>query len=352
VGKKVTFAQAVNEALREALATDPHVLCYGLGIPDPKGAFGTTLGLQEEFGPDRVFDMPTSEEAMTGVAIGAALTGMRPVMTHLRMEFFLLAVEQLVNNAAKWHYTFAGRASVPLTVRLVIGRGWGQGPTHSQSLQAWFMHVPGLKVVMPTFAHDAKGLLLSAIFDDNPVLFLEHRWLHNQEGEVANDGSRIPLGKATRVREGEDITIVGMSYMTVEAMRAAECLEAQGTTCDVIDLRTISPLDWETVYDSTQKTGRILALDTSWETGSVSAEIVARVSMKLWKDLKHAPRRLGLPDFPVPTSFSLTKGFYPDAASIVRSVGGMLDKTFDTEGLDASRTGPHDVPGDWFRGPF
>ena len=207
----MTFAEAINQALTVAMTQDPNVVCYGLGVDDPKGVFGTTLGLQEKFGPERVFDIPTSENAMTGIGIGAALYGLRPVMVHQRLDFALLSMDQLVNNAAKWRFMFGGHRGVPLTVRMVLGRGWGQGPTHSQNLQAWFAHVPGLKVVMPSTADDAKGLLLSSIFDDNPVVFLEHRWLHNVEGVVPEGDHRGPIGKARRLPEGGDLTIGSMS---------------------------------------------------------------------------------------------------------------------------------------------
>lgn len=262
MSRRISYIQAVNEALHEAMQRDPAVICYGLGVDDPKAIFGSTKGLQERFGETRVFDMPTAENAMTGVAIGAALNGIRPVMVHQRLDFFLLAMDQLVNNAAKWHYMFGGQRSVPITIRLILGRGWGQGPTHSQSLHAWFAHIPGLKVVMPTSADDAKGLMLSAIFDDNPVLVFEHRWLHNTVGDVPEGDHRVPLGKARVLREGADLTIVALSYMVVEALHAVDHLREHGVSCELIDLRTIKPLDWGTVLTSVSKTGRLLALDT------------------------------------------------------------------------------------------
>ncbi|MEM7391274.1 MAG: transketolase C-terminal domain-containing protein [Verrucomicrobiota bacterium] len=347
-----TFAHAIRDALHEALAADPRVICYGLGVPDPKGIFGTTQGLQDTFGPERVFDMPTSENAMTGIAIGAALTGSRPVMTHQRLDFFLLAMDQLVNGAAKWHYTSAGRLQVPLTIRLLIGRGWGQGPTHSQSLQAWFTHIPGLKVVMPATTADAKGLLLAGIFDDNPVVFLEHRWLYNQPGDIPEGNERIPLGQAAVLREGTDVSLIGYSYMTVEALRAADHLAEHGVQAEVIDLRTLSPMDWESVFTSVRKTGRCLALDTSWATGSFAGEVVARTAMDCWADLKDAPRRIALPDVPVPAGYSLTRSFYPGAESIVRGVESMLNKDLSAEALAMPPDRHHDVPGDSFTTPF
>ncbi|MCH9689381.1 MAG: alpha-ketoacid dehydrogenase subunit beta, partial [Gammaproteobacteria bacterium] len=264
--RSLTFANAINEAMHQSMAMDPKVLCYGLGADDPKRIFGTTNNLQERFGAQRVFDTPTSENAMTGIGVGVAIAGWRPVMMHQRLDFFLLAMDQLVNSAAKWHYMFGGQMSVPLVIRLVMGRGWGQGPTHSQNLQSWFAHIPGLKVVAPATAADAKGLLLSSIRDDNPVVFLEHRWLHNSVSDVPEGDYQIPLGAAKVARSGRDVTLVGMSYMTVEALKAAALLETVGISCEVVDLRTIRPIDWDTVLNSVKKTGKLIALDCSMPT--------------------------------------------------------------------------------------
>jgi len=349
---QMNFANAINDALHQAMEIDESVICYGLGVTDPKAVFGTTANLEKRFGQQRVFDMPTSENAMTGVAIGAALNGIKTVMTHQRIDFFLLAMDQLVNGAAKWHYMFGGQNSVPITIRLIIGRGWGQGPTHSQNLQAWFAHIPGLKVVMPTTPEDAKGLLLASIFDPNPVIFLEHRWLHNALGEVPQGDIRLPIGKARIAKSGTDITLVTMSYMTIEALHAAKYLEQQGITCEVVDLRTIKPLDWQTVMDSVSKTGRLLALDSGFTTGSVAGEIVARVAMEKFKSLKVAPARLAMPDVPEPTSSSLTAGFYVRSADIAAKVMEMMGRDFSKVKLELKPPQFHDVPGDWFKGPF
>lgn len=348
----MTFAKAINEALSVAMAQDPNVICYGLGVDDPKGVFGTTLGLKEEFGPERVFDMPTSENAMTGIGIGAALGGLRPVMTHQRLDFALLSMDQLVNNAAKWRFMFGGHRGVPLTVRMILGRGWGQGPTHSQNLHAWFAHVPGLKVVMPSTAEDAKGLLLSSIFDDDPVIFLEHRWLHNLRGEVPEDDCRVPIGKARTLRKGGDITIVAMSYMTIEALHAVDHLAAQGVACDLIDLRSVRPLDWAAIEASVQRTGRLLALDTGTLTGSISGEIVARTASDCWQTLKCAPQRMATPDFPEATSPALTRSYHVRAEHVAAKVGAMLGRPVEGLPLAEQRKHSHDVPGDWFTGPF
>jgi pyruvate dehydrogenase E1 component beta subunit len=348
----MTFSQAIRDALAVSLTQDAGVIVFGLGTDDPRGVFGTTLNLHREFGPQRVFDMPTSENAMTGVAVGAALAGLRPVLTHQRLDFALLSMDQLVNNAAKWHFMFGGRRSVPITIRMIIGRGWGQGPTHSQSLQAWFAHIPGLKVVMPSTAEDAKGLLMASIFDDDPVVFLEHRWLHNIKGDVPAGDHRVPLGKARRLRAGDAITIAAMSYMTIEALHAVDFLATHGIACDLIDLRTIRPLDFETIAESVRRTGRLLALDTGFSTGGVAADIAARITKACWSDLKDAPQWLAMPDVPEATSPALTRSYHVRAEHVASTVAQMLGKTIDAAPLVAQRRHPHDVPGDWFTGPF
>ncbi len=347
---QLTFVDAVRDGIDVAMQLDPHMVCYGLGADDPKRIFGSMSGLAEKYGNTRVFDAPTSEAAMTGIAIGAALRGVRSVTVHQRLDFFLLAMDQLINNAAKWHFMFGGQRSVPIVIRLILGRGWGQGPTHSQSLHSWFAHVPGLKVVMPTNAADAKGLLMSAIFDPNPVVFMEHRWLHQAVSNVPVGDYRVPLGRAHVLRQGGDITLTAMSFLVPEALRAATMLEGLGIKCDVIDLCTVRPLDWETVSKSILKTGRLLALDSGWLTCSVASEIVALACERHFRSLRCAPRRAGMPDHPEPTSFELTKGLHPSAESIANDVCDMLElpQRFEI----AAGSGPHDVPGAWFKGPF
>jgi len=352
MARLLPYYQAVNEALIQAMKIDKYVINYGLGVDDPKGVFGTTLGLKEQFGPDRVFDMPTSENAMTGIAIGASLNGIRPVMVHQRLDFFLLAMDQLINNAAKWHYMYGGQDSVPITIRLSIGRGWGQGPTHSQNLQTLFAHIPGLKVVMPTTSYDAKGLLLSSIFDNNPVIFLEHRWLHNLRSEVPEGDFRVPIGKARQVIEGSDISIIAFSHMVIEAIEAAEFLKLHGISCEVIDIRTLKPIDWELIFKSVKKTGRLIAIDTGHETLSIASEIIAQVSMECFDKLIIAPKKIALPDFPTPTSKELTKVYYKRADDIVQAVSVMLGKKIRMPDINERQNYLHDVPGDFFKGPF
>lgn len=350
--KSMTFAEGINAALHVAMESDPTVICYGLGVTDPKAVFGTTAGLEAKYGADRVFDMPTSENAMTGVAVGAALGGLKPVMTHQRLDFFLLAMDQLVNGAAKWHYMYGSQTPVPITIRLIVGRGWGQGPTHSQNLHAWFAHIPGLKVVMPTTPADAKGLLLSSIFDPNPVVFVESRWLHNFSEEVPEGDVRVPIGKARVARAGTDVTVVSSAFLTVEAIAAADYLGGRGVSAEVIDLRSIKPLDWDAINASVAKTGHLLVVDSGVSNGSIAAEIIARVSEDHFGSLRKAPRRMAMPDVPEPTSHELTRGFHIRAGDIATTALDML-------GVDAGdvrdalrKPVPHDVPGAWFTGPF
>ncbi|MGH1351074.1 MAG: alpha-ketoacid dehydrogenase subunit beta [Methyloligellaceae bacterium] len=346
------FSDAIKDALDQSMVMDSKVLCYGLGVTDPKRIFSTTQGLLEKFGNDRVFDMPISENAMTGVGIGLAVGGYRPVFMHQRLDFYLLAMDQLVNGAAKWHMMFGGAMSVPLTIRLIIGRGWGQGPTHSQSLQAWFAHIPGLKVVMPSNPADAKGLLMSSIFDNDPVVFLEHRWLHAMEGEVPQGDYRVPIGKANLVRQGSDITVVANSLMVPEAIHALDALKEKGVTADLIDLRTIRPIDWTAIQTSVNKTGRLLALDHGVETGSIAGEIIAHISSRTGSDMRCNPQRICMPDYAVPTTTSLTEHMYPGAQNIATKIADMLEVQIHENEFDALKRTPHDVPGNWFKGPF
>jgi pyruvate/2-oxoglutarate/acetoin dehydrogenase E1 component len=345
-------SQAILEATSLCMEKDSNVFIMGLGVPDPKGTFGTTLGLVEKFGSERVFDIPTSENGMTGIAVGAALMGKRPILTHQRVDFALLSLEQIINQAAKWHYMFGGQSSVPMVIRMVMGQGWGQGPQHSQSLQSLFAHIPGLKVVMPATPYDAKGLLISAIEDNNPVMFLEHRWLHNLAGEVPEGVYRTPLGVSRVAREGNDVTIVASSLMTIYALRAQEILATHGIHAEVIDLRTIRPLDMEPVLASVKKTGRLIVADTGWRSFGISAEIVATVCEELHGELKEAPLRIALPDYPTPTSHALAKYYYPGVHTIVNGAAKLLGKKPLMPEVPEEDSKKLDVPDTSFKGPF
>jgi len=349
--RNLKFVQALNEALDLCMASDPRVFIVGLGAPDAAAIFGSTRGLVEKYGPKRVLDMPVAENAMTGVVLGAALRGMRPVMTHIRLEFSMLAIDQIVNQAAKWHYMFGGQAAVPLVIRMVVGRGWGQGPQHSQSLQSWFAHVPGLKVVMPATPHDAKGLLISAIEDNNPVVFIEHRWLYGVHGPVPEGLYRVPLGRSTVLRAGHDVTIAAVSYMTLEAMRAADELAREGVDVEIVDIRTLNPFDEAPVLESVRKTGRLIVADTGWRSVGFAAEVIARVSEQCLGDLRHPPIRITLPDVPTPTTRALANYYYPlvsDIAAAARRLSGRPPRLEPEIKPDAFL----DVPDPTFTGPF
>jgi pyruvate dehydrogenase E1 component beta subunit len=348
--RQISYHQALREAVHLMMEADERVFIFGEGVDDPKAIFGSTAGLLKAFGPERVFDMPLSENGMTGVAIGAALTGMRPIMTHQRIDFTLLALDQIVNHAAKRCYTSGGKQAVPLTIRTIIGRGWGQGSQHSQSLQAFFAHIPGLKVVMPATPFDAKGLLIASIEDNNPVIFIEHRWLYNITGEVPEGIYRVPIGESKVFREGSDLTIAAVSYMTLEAVRAADLLAKSGISVEVIDIRTLRPLDEKPILDSVRKTGRLLVADTGWKTIGLSAEIVARVAEELAGTLKCAPRRVGLPDCPAPTTPALANLYYPLATDLVAITRQMLGLPAEAAQRDVRL--PLDVPDKSFTGPF
>jgi pyruvate dehydrogenase E1 component beta subunit len=349
---EITFAQAINQSIDQAMDNDPKVLCYGLGVTDPKAVFGTTKNLEEKYGSQRVFDIPCSENAITGVGVGAALLGYKSIMTHQRLDFFMLAMDQLVNSAAKWNYMFGGDTPIQITIRLILGRGWGQGPTHSQNLQSWFAHIPGLKVVSPSNAYDAKGLLKSSIFDPNPVIFLEHRWLHNSKSEVDDGNISLEIGKANIVRSGKDITIVASSYLVPEAIDAGKYLYQHfGISSEIIDLRTIRPLDTETIISSVAKTKRVLCIDPGASNVSVSSEIVCRIVESLDHKKILSIKKLAMPDFPEPTSYALTKDFYNNADTIINSVLTIFGKD-EILGPILRFSDHHDVPGKWFQGPF
>ena len=350
--RELNYAKAINEATDFCLKTDQSVLVIGLGVPDPKGIFGTTTGLQDKYGSERVMDMPLAENGMTGVIIGASLNGYRPILTHQRVEFALLSIEQIVDQAAKWFYMNAGQQNVPIVIRMIIGRGWGQGAQHSQSLESWFAHIPGLKVVMPSNAYDAKGLLISSIEDNNPVIFLEHRWLHNTIDYVPEDGYRVPIGEAKVVKEGKDISIIAHSYMVLEAIKCSEVLESKGISIEVVDLRSIRPLDTKTILNSVKKTKRLIVADNGWVHFGVSAEIISVIAENIFEKLLCAPERIGMNDSPSPSTRALANNFYPRSIDIARIACKMLKNPVDLENLFPKSDLPEDVPDPAFNGPF
>jgi pyruvate dehydrogenase E1 component beta subunit len=349
--RNLKFTEAINEAMILSMKRQKNIICYGLGVDDPKRIFNTTKNLKEMFGSKRVFDVPASENALTGIGIGSSLNGLRPVVVHQRLDFFLYAMDQLINGAAKWSYVFGGVRSLPLTIRLIIGRGWGQGPTHSQSLQSLFLHIPGLKVVMPSNSYQAKGLLNAAIFDNNPVLYLEHRWLHNTYSNVPKKFYRLALDQPQTLKKGKDLTIVSMGYMTNESIIADKILRSNGIQSEIIDMCVMSPLNLTKVFNSVKKTGHLLVLDTSTPICSLSSEIISQTLIKCFSNLKSNPEILALPHVPQPTSFSLTKNFYNDYEDIIKSVKKILKIKKDIK-FKKSTKFFHDVPDDNFKGPF
>lgn len=346
--RTLSYVEAIREATAQEMERDPAVILFGLDVDDPKAIQGTTKGLVERFGPERVFGTPLSEDAMTGAAIGMALAGLRPIHVHIRMDFLTLAMNQLVNVAAKTRYMYGGKASVPLVVRAMIGKSWGQGAQHSQGLHSFFMHVPGIKVVAPSTPHDAKGCLIAAIRDDDPVLFVEHRLSHFTTGPVAKEAYAVTPGKARVTVPGEDVTVVGISYMQTECLRAARYLEEVGVKAEVIDPIWLSPLDIDTITDSVERTGRLLVVDTSWTNCGASAEIVARVAERLsgLRDLKL--QRMGFAPTTCPTSPPLEDLFYPNARTIAAAARDLVEGR-PTGWLPAERADLRSIE---FKGPF
>jgi acetoin:2,6-dichlorophenolindophenol oxidoreductase subunit beta len=318
--RRLTYAQAIREAHAQLLASDPRVFVLGQGLWSPWYAGTSLQDLDKEFGRERIIDSPVAENATTGAGVGAALAGMRPIVFHPRMDFMLLAVDPVINQAANWSYMFAGRVSVPIVVRAVINRGGEQGAQHSQALQAMFMHVPGLKVVMPSTAHDAKGLLIAAVQDDNPVLYIDDRWLYEVTDNVPEGMYAVPIGEAVVRRRGRDVTIVATSYMAAEAMKATGVLEARGVDAELIDLRSIKPWDRDTVFASVARTGRLIVADAGWQTAGVAAEIVAAVACEIFDALKAPAVRVCLPDVPAPVSRPIEAAYYPGADDLVAAV--------------------------------
>ena len=315
----LSYVQALNEAATQEMEVDPDVFMMGLGVDDHRGIMGSTVGMAERFGRERVMDTPISEDAMTGVAIGAAMAGMRPLHIHIRMDFLLLCMNQLVNMAAKAHYMFAGQVRVPLVVRCMIGRSWGQGAQHSQGLHAMFAHVPGLKVVAPSNAYDAKGCLIQAIRDDNPVIFMEHRLLYNTESYVSETPYTVPFGKARITAPGNDITIVGISSEIMECLRARELLKEADIEAEVIDPISLMPFDAETILDSVARTGRLLVVDTGWTFCGLSAEILAQVAESDRFETRPIVRRMGFAPTTCPTTPSLERHFYSNPVVIAKT---------------------------------
>lgn len=346
--RRISYCQAVNEAVAQEMERDPSIFVYGIGVRDHKRVFGTTVGLTERFGPDRCFDTPLSEDAMTGFGLGAALNGARPIHVHMRVDFMFLAMNQLANMVASYRYMSGGTLKVPLVIRAIVGRGWGQAFQHSKTMHSCFAHIPGLKVVMPTTPRDAKGLLVAAIRDDNPVIVIEHRWLYYAVDEVPEDDYCTPIGQPNILLPGDDITLVATSWMNVEAMRAAEIVQKRhGVSVEVIDARSISPLDDTLIMDSVEKTGHCIIADNDWVHCGFSAEIAARIAEKCFGSLKSPIRRLGFQNTHCPCARHLENAFYPNAATLVRTI----EETLSLDEMDLAGEDFYSYENK-FKGPF
>jgi len=347
MSRSITYRDALNEAMTQEMRRDENVFTYGIDVADHKRIFDSTKGLLEEFGSNRCFSTPLSEDAMTGFGLGSAINGLRPVHVHMRVDFFVLAMNQLINMIASYHYGSAGLFKVPMVIRAIIGRGWGQSFQHSKSLHSWFAHIPGLKVVMPSTPQDAKGMLIAAIRDENPVVFIEHRWLYDAIGEVSEEPFVTSLDQSQVLREGSDITVIATSWMNVEATKAAEIMAKRGIQIEVIDARTVSPFDETIVVDSVKKTGHCIVADNDWTHCGFSAEIATRIYESCYKTLKSPIARIGYAETHCPCTRPLENVFYPNAISIIR----MIEEKLGLSETDLSNEDFYSYENK-FKGPF
>jgi acetoin:2,6-dichlorophenolindophenol oxidoreductase subunit beta len=324
--REITFAQAINEALAEEMRRDPAVFIIGEDVAEAGTPFKVLSGLVKEFGKERVIDSPISEAGITGITVGAAMTGMRPVVDIMFGDFITLTMDQMVNQAAKTHYMSGGKLKVPMVMRTTLGASRRSAAQHSQSLHAWFSHIPGLKVVLPSTPYDAKGLLKAAIRDDNPVAFFEDKMMYQLKGPVPEDDYTIPLGLADIKRQGQDITIVATSSMVQVSLRAAEILATTGISAEVLDVRTTVPLDKKTLIDSAKKTSRAIVVDEGYERYGVTAEIAAVIADGAFYYLDAPVKRMGAMDVPVPFSPVLEDQTVPTAESVAGMAKTMCNK--------------------------
>ncbi len=321
----LNYALAINEALSQSMAADDSVFLIGQGLKSPWYVGQTCTGLLKDFGEQRIMDTPVSENAVTGAAVGASIAGMKGIVVHPRVDFMLYGLDPVINQAANWYYMNGGKASVPVVIWGIINRGGEQGAQHSQAIHSLFAHIPGLKVVMPATPYDAKGLMAAAINDPDPVVFMDDRWLYGIEDYVPEELYEVEIGRAAVSRKGDNITIVASSYVAYEAMRAADQLKKEGINVEVVDLRTIKPLDKNTILQSAAKTGKLLVVDGGWQSFGVSAEIAALAAEHIFSDLDMPVKRLALPDIPAPASQHLEKGYYIHCDTIKSVVLEMLD---------------------------
>jgi acetoin:2,6-dichlorophenolindophenol oxidoreductase subunit beta len=324
MSRELSYAKAINEAQRQAMELSDDVIVLGQLADTPAGIFGTTSGLVDTFGVDRVQDFPVAENLMTATAIGSALVGLRPVIVHQRLDFMIYSLDAIVNWLALWRFKSNGKSNMPVTIRAIVGRGWGQGPQHSKSLHAWFAHLPGIRVAVPTTPYDAKGLLLESILGECPSIFIEGRSLFSMSGDVPEAPYRVRFGQAALRRPGKDVTVVAIGMMAPQAVRAATELAKEGIDVQVIDLRTLSPWDEQTVLDGVADTRRLLVADPGWHSFGAAAEIVATVSERLHGRLAVGPARVTLPDSHTPMSSALEQEYYPRDEHLMQSIRDLV----------------------------
>ena len=318
--RQISYAAAIQEATDQAMSISPDVIVLGQLSDLPSGIFGTTTGLVEKYGRHRVHDFPVAENLMTAVALGSALIGFRPLVVHARLDFMMYSMDAIVNWLSLWYFKSNGSSNVPVTIRCIVGKGWGQGPQHSKSLHAWFAHLPGLRVAVPATAFDAKGLLLESLLSEMPAIFIEGRNLYSMTDRVPLEPYRVPFGRAIVRRKGKDVTLVAIGNMVPLALRASEALSKEGVEVEVIDPRTLSPLDRETICSSVGKTGRMVVADPAWQSFGASAEIIAAVSETIGNKFKSKPVRVTLPDSHTPMSMVLESSFYPTEHDIQNAI--------------------------------
>jgi len=321
--RTLSYSLAINEALHQIMTADERVFLIGQGVKSPWYVGNTTQGLLDQFGKERVIDTPVSENCITGAAIGAAIAGMRPIIVHPRLDFMLYAFDPIINEAANWYYMFGGKLSVPVVIWGIVNRGGEQAAQHSQALYSIFVHIPGLKVVMPSNSYDAKGLLISAVLDDNPVLYIDDRWLYKFEANVPEEIYTVDIGKGIIRKEGEDVTIVSSSYLVNISMKAAIMLEEEGIKTEVIDLRSLKPMDQAIIFNSVKKTGRLVVVDGAWKTCGFAAEISTLTVENVFDYLKVPIVRVTLPDVPAPASSPLEEEYYINEIKIVNAIKNM-----------------------------
>ena len=324
VYKKITYAQAINQGIHQAMKLSKNVMIMGQLIDYKPGVFGTTVGLIKKFGKERVRDFPVAESLMTSVGIGAAVAGQRVVLVHIRIDFMMYALDAIVNWLSLWRFKSNNESNVPLVIRAIVGRGWGQGPQHSKSFHSWFAHLPGLKVAMPATAFDAKGLLLESIFGEDPSIIIEHRSLFNLEDKVPVEPYRVKYGKAVVRKEGTDVTLVAIGCLVIDALKAAKNLETEGVNVEVIDPRTLTPLDRETIIKSVSKTKRLVVADPGWHSFGAASEIISSISENNIQKMKSNPIRITLPDSHTPMSAPLEDKYYIKQDDIISAIKNSL----------------------------